>query len=358
MKKKIYLIAYALFELVTCLVWGLFADSIAASQVESLTESFSAYPVEMQEMMTQLYTVDMMKSSVLITAVICGIIGVILLILFARNKVSEKKGLALGLTIASMILIGNTVFMILSIIAICLIAKTPKAEISKEEKEKREIKKLRPLKVDSKDIVLSVVLILLYSTQFFASSLITNAVAGIIFEVAFYLLTFAFAFYIFKNRLKRDFGAYKENVSGHVGFSFKWWGIMMLCSMVVGFIRMALSGSLVTANQDGLNNAPIWYIAPLAIIWAPFVEESIFRGCIRRFIKNDKVFIVVSALVFGLIHTIGSEVGLYNILVQSLQYATMGGVMAYVYTKTNNICTNMTIHCIQNTLATLLMFFM
>ena len=44
--------------------------------------------------------------------------------------------------------------------------------------------------------------------------------------------------------------------------------------------------------------------------------------------------------------------------VQSLQYMVMGGVMAYTYTKTNNIFVNMGIHCVQNTLGVILMLFM
>ena len=95
------------------------------------------------------------------------------------------------------------------------------------------------------------------------------------------------------------------------------------------------------------------------MIWAPIVEESIFRGLIRRFMpNNDKLFILVSAVLFGLLHTIGQEANLYDTLVQSLQYVAMGGVMAYTYVKSNNICTNIGVHFCQNTLASVLMILM
>ena len=96
---------------------------------------------------------------------------------------------------------------------------------------------------------------------------------------------------------------------------------------------------------------PIWYSLPLAIIYAPIVEETLFRGCIRRFIKNDKLFIIVSALVFGLLHTAFSEETIYNALVLAIPYATMGGFLAYIYTKTNNMLCNMSFHCFHNTIA-------
>ena len=65
-----------------------------------------------------------------------------------------------------------------------------------------------------------------------------------------------------------------------------------------------------------------------------------------------------SAIIFGLLHTFSSETGLYNIIVQSLQYMVMGGVMAYAYSKTNNMFVNISIHAFQNTLGVLLMLFM
>ena len=36
----------------------------------------------------------------------------------------------------------------------------------------------------------------------------------------------------------------------------------------------------------------------------------------------------------------------------------MGGVTARVYTKTNNICVNMGVHCVQNTFGVVMMILM
>lgn len=355
MKKKIYLIVYAVVQLVLSIYYGCTAGALANSQMDMFNEMFTMYPAETQEMMKSMFTVETLKSSIILTTVACGILAVILLWIFAKDKLSEKKWLALWLTVASVFLLGDLLIIVLGGIAIYLIAKTPKTEVVKEEKEKKAVQKLRPLKVDSKDILLTVMLVLLYLTQFFLGYIINGVVMGVIVQVIYYVGVFGFGIYVYQKRLKRDFAAYKENVGGYLGYSFKWWGIMLGLSFVAAMLRIVLGGNAVTANQDGLNSSPLWYIAPLSIIWAPFVEELIFRGSIRRFIKNDKVFVVVSALVFGLIHTVTSEVGLYNMIIQSLQYMVMGGVMAYTYAKTNNIGVNMTIHCIQNTIGVVFM---
>ena len=83
------------------------------------------------------------------------------------------------------------------------------------------------------------------------------------------------------------------------------------------------------------------------------VEESVFRGTIRRFIKNDVVFILLSAVVFGAIHTV-HETTVLNKIIMTIPYATLGGFLAYIYAKSENIMTNIFAHFLQNTIATVL----
>lgn len=356
MKRKIYLICYAIVQMIMSIYTMFNVNSIAKAQVELIREMFVDMPTEMQTMMNEMYTVEAMVSSVWLTAIVALVLGMILLWLFVRDRIPVKKGLTITLTVVSLLLGLNDIVTLLAIVALILILGVEKAESIK--KEKKEIKKLRELKVTGKDLLWVVVLALAYSTQFIAPLFITNQTIGIIFEILFYVLVFALVLYIFGKRLKRDFKAFKDNFGSYVGYIFKWWGIMLGLSLVAAIIRVVLGGDMETANQAGLNSMPLWYVGPLAIIWAPFVEEGIFRGGLRRFIKNDKLFIVLSAIIFGLIHTIGSEVGLYNMLIQSLQYMVMGGVMAHVYTKTNNICVNMGVHCVQNTFGVVMMILM
>jgi membrane protease YdiL (CAAX protease family) len=332
-----------------------FVDKIAAEQVKAIGEMLEMMPKDMQKMMADIYTVETMSSSIMVTAIATLVIGAILLWLFARDRVSVKKGLAIGLLITTLVLGLNDIVLVLSAISLVFVATTPKSE---KKKEKKEIKKLRELKITGKDRLWVVVLVLAYATQFIIPSFINSRTAAIIFDVLFNLLIFSLVLYVFRKRLSRDLKAFKENFGSYIGYVFKWWGLMLLMSLGAAIVRLVLGGEVETANQAALNSMPIWYVGPLAIIWAPFVEEGIFRGGLRRFVKNDKLFIVLSAILFGLLHTIGTETGIYNMFVQSLQYMVMGGVMAYTYSKTNNIFVNMGIHCVQNTLGVILMLFM
>lgn len=356
MKRKIYLICYAVLQMLASVYTMFNANSIAKESLKMIKDAFKEMPAEMQTMINEVYTLDSMVSSVWMTAIVALVLGAILLWLFVRDRVPVKKGLAITLTVISMLLGVNDIVTLLAVVALVLIIGIEKEKVVK--KEKKEIKKLRELKVTGKDLLWVVVLVLAYSTQFIVPLFIENATLGIIFEILYYVLIFALVLYIFGKRLKRDFKAFKENFGTYMGYIFKWWGIMLGLSIVAAGIRLLLGGDVETANQAGLNSMPLWYVGPLAMIWAPFVEEGIFRGGLRRFVKNDKVFIVLSALLFGLLHTVGSETGLYNIFIQSLQYMVMGGVMAHVYTKTNNICVNMGVHCVQNTFGVVMMFLM
>lgn len=356
MKRKIYLICYAVLQMLASVYTMFNANSIAKESLKMIKDVFKEMPAEMQTMINEVYTLDSVVSSVWMTAIVALVLGAILLWLFVRDRVPVKKGLAITLTVISMLLGVNDIVTLLAVVALVLIIGIEKEKVVK--KEKKEIKKLRELKVTGKDLLWVVVLVLAYSTQFIVPLFIENATLSIIFEILYYVLIFALVLYIFGKRLKRDFKAFKENFGTYMGYIFKWWGIMLGLSIVAAGIRLLLGGDVETANQAGLNSMPLWYVGPLAMIWAPFVEEGIFRGGLRRFVKNDKLFIVLSALLFGLLHTVGSETGLYNIFIQSLQYMVMGGVMAHVYTKTNNICVNMGVHCVQNTFGVVMMFLM
>lgn len=355
MKKKIYLIISAIVQIAISIYSMVFVDKIAAEQVKAIGEMLEMMPKDMQKMMADIYTVETMSSSIMVTAIATLVIGAILLWLFARDRIAVKKGLAIGLLIATLVLGLNDIVLVLSAISLIFVATTPKSE---KKKEKKEIKKLRELKITGKDRLWVVVLVLAYATQFIIPSFINSRTAAIIFDVLFNLLIFSLVLYVFRKRLSRDLKAFKDNFGSYIGYVFKWWGLMLLMSLGAAIVRLVLGGEVETANQAALNSMPIWYVGPLAIIWAPFVEEGIFRGGLRRFVKNDKLFIVLSAILFGLLHTIGTETGIYNMFVQSLQYMVMGGVMAYTYSKTNNIFVNMGIHCVQNTLGVILMLFM
>ncbi len=65
--------------------------------------------------------------------------------------------------------------------------------------------------------------------------------------------------------------------------------------------------------EEMLKSAPLVMMISVAI-FAPITEELVFRAGIKDVVKNKKVFIAVSGLIFGLMHVTDSVVFLMEIL--------------------------------------------
>ena len=170
----------------------------------------------------------------------------------------------------------------------------------------------------------------------------------------FYVGMIISSLFVFKDLLSENFSKFRKNFKAYRQNLLPMIGKYYLVYLVVSIITFTLSGGNISANQINVENLPIFVLIPLAVIYAPIVEECLFRGCLRRFIKNDKVFIMISGIVFGLLHTFSSESSLYMVIVMAIPYAALGGFLAYLYTKTNNMICNMSLHAFQNTLATII----
>ena len=82
------------------------------------------------------------------------------------------------------------------------------------------------------------------------------------------------------------------------------------------------------------------------IIYAPFVEELIFRKSIRDIIDNDYLYIIISGLTFGFVHTLAGST--LQELIYIIPYGALGSCFAIMHVKTKNIYTSMTFHMIHN----------
>jgi membrane protease YdiL (CAAX protease family) len=80
---------------------------------------------------------------------------------------------------------------------------------------------------------------------------------------------------------------------------------------------------------------------------APLIEEIIFRKAIREAIKNKKLYVIVSSLIFGAFHILGAAESLFSWL-YVIPYAALGVSFAYTYIKTDNIYSSMCLHSFHN----------
>ena len=156
---------------------------------------------------------------------------------------------------------------------------------------------------------------------------------------------------IFRKELLRDGKKLFENFRSYTKYVTNKYFLALGIYFLISALTMLIKGdAAVSENQQTIQMLPMLFVIPSAVIYAPFVEELVFRGAIRRLIKSDRLYIIISALSFGIIHTLG-EATLFDMLVLSLPYATLGGFFAYIYVKTRNITASMIGHFMHNAIA-------
>ncbi len=113
-------------------------------------------------------------------------------------------------------------------------------------------------------------------------------------------------------------------------------------------------------NQKMVNlitdNSPVLMVIS-AVFLAPIVEEGIFRLGLHKVIKNKWLFIIISGLIFGLMHVFPVDnISLTNALIDSITYITIGITFAYIYAKTDNIWFTILIHFLNNLIGMIAIF--
>lgn len=121
--------------------------------------------------------------------------------------------------------------------------------------------------------------------------------------------------------------------------------IMMISNIFINKLTQGIPGNE-EAIRTTLNKAPL-YMFFSSVIFAPFIEEMVFRQSLKNIITNKKTFVIASGLIFGGLHVIGNINTIYDIL-YIIPYATPGIAFAIMLEKTDNIFVPMGIHFLHN----------
>ncbi len=226
-------------------------------------------------------------------------------------------------------------------------------------------------------------------------------------------------FKLFKKGIKKIPNIGKFISSVFIAF-LAMYGVKIVSSLINAILLILFGISEATVENQALieellESAPAMMIISTAIL-APTYEEVLFRGAIGEVIKNKKVFILVSGLIFGLMHVADSLTLLFEILLLgivfdriisnqgisvdtkkmvsaiasvvililfggifyflkgnlisiimsadlvevfgSITYIAMGLFLADLYAKKDNILLNIGVHAVNNILGVILLFLM
>ena len=147
---------------------------------------------------------------------------------------------------------------------------------------------------------------------------------------------------------------FKKNLDNYSGTAFKWWALGFLLMMVVNQVLNRIVGG-VGANEETvqslLDAEPI--IAIMATtLFAPIVEELIYRKSLQDCFKNKTLYIIISGLIFGLIHVLGSSNPLDYLFI--ISYGLFGACFAKILSDTDNIYSTIMVHMFHNGILSIL----
>ena len=161
---------------------------------------------------------------------------------------------------------------------------------------------------------------------------------------------------IYRKDFFKDLKSYFKNFKKNFETSFKYWlaglAVMYISNLFITFVlNKQLAG-----NEETVRN----YLVTLpllmtfdAAICAPINEELTFRKSFKEIFPSKWVFVIMSGLIFGLLH-ITSYIETFSDIIYLIPYSSLGIAFALLYYKTDNIFSSITMHSIHNLLATLL----
>lgn len=179
----------------------------------------------------------------------------------------------------------------------------------------------------------------------------------------FELLIAAILFMIYHKQIINDFKDLKKNHKKYFSKCFKYWLIGLMIMYASNFIIMFVFDGGLSENEETIRNifklSPI-YIYVSAVIFAPIIEELIFRNSIRHIVPNKYLFIFLSGFLFGFAH-LGYTITSFIDVLTIIPYGALGWMFAIMLEKTNNIFVSMGFHLMHNgiliNLQFLLLFF-
>ena len=190
-----------------------------------------------------------------------------------------------------------------------------------------------------------------------------NSTSKIIYEFVWDILFILLVYLFYRKTINKNFKDYFSNIKENIETSFKYYVIGLIIMIISNVIINIFITNGIAGNEEQvrelINKYPL-YMAFTISIYAPFIEEMIFRKSIKDiFIKDNKItkylYIITSGLIFGGMHILGS----YNKpidLLYLIPYGALGIAFAANYHKTNNIFSTITMHCIHNTITLVLLF--
>lgn len=186
-------------------------------------------------------------------------------------------------------------------------------------------------------ILVVLMLVYVFKVDMSNSNYYNLALLNFVASLAIALVMVLINFGIIKESIKKIKETYKTSVvlkflGNVIVVTFTLYIVRFAASYVSSLIALIFKLESTTIDNQKmieslLGSAPAMMIISACIL-APISEELLFRGAMKKAIKNKKVFITVSGLTFGLAHITDSFLFVFEIL-------SIGILLSYIWGKSS-----------------------
>ena len=171
-----------------------------------------------------------------------------------------------------------------------------------------------------------------------------------VYTILIEILTILFIFLLFKKEIVHMWKDFYENRDKYFKKYFKFWFLILVLMAFSNGIITLINKSEISNNQEAINDMferlPI-YTYILSVFLAPIIEELVFRFCFMKIFNNKYLYIILSGVIFGLFHIIGSFESAYDFLFL-VPYSIPGLIFAYILYDSKNIFNTIWLHFVRN----------
>ena len=183
-----------------------------------------------------------------------------------------------------------------------------------------------------------------------------NSSMKVLLSICSSLIIISILIIIYHKDLKEMLWDYKKNYKEYFDLGLKFWfvGLVIMClsNILISILTPVHEANNEVLVQNMLKASPFLSFISSSLL-APFIEEMIFRKSLGDIFDNKYFKIIMSALIFGLLHVIFSFNTWYDFL-YVIPYGALGGAFSYILTKKNNIFIPITFHVLHNSIITII----
>lgn len=180
----------------------------------------------------------------------------------------------------------------------------------------------------------------------------------VIYLIVWEIITICLIMIILNKKISNDIKNMRLNHKQYFKKYFKYWLISVAIMMISNLFINIIAKSGISSNEETLRQtfkiSPI-YIFFSSVIYAPLVEELVFRQSIKNIVPNKILFVLLSGLIFGGLHIISGYSGPTDLL-YLIPYCAPGFAFAYILADSDNIFISISLHLMHNGILIALQF--